>query len=628
MSLATSCAHCGTVFRVAQDQLTASEGWVRCGHCRQVFNALERLFDLADNGRTSPVSSRPAVGSEVAPRAPGSTATGFRYSESFPGQFQSPAVVGAAQIPAPPATVIDPTDPSWLETRPAAFAHRQAVGLAPGGGQAPSFDDPLSMEGLERSSKQARPSPVNPEPRAPATQAGMFYTDDRSARVSGFAHEEPLPTSAFLRRAFDETSSDALLSEGRHDDVDALHQVGGDSVYVEDPGEAAQTTFEATTWAVGWIPPQGDGVTAPSVTPASNAGVQEDQKGASGPSNEVAVDLVDPLASAPELESVAATSTLEGTDTAPVGLAAAATALHRREPDFSSLPEVSGTSPTGEVDIPITVMDDAALDHPLFHVVADPWQGGREDASSSAAPEAPRLHQDSEVVKRKPSLGSGDFVSSTLDRPGELFLHSRWDETSSAESSGRDPHGASATRPAVLESEAAAAAGVPTFVQNADRAAKWRRPWVRTGLVGLALLGLSGLGVQAAVQWRQPLLARWPQSQTWLDLACRWTDCRRDAPRRLDALVVDSTALSQPPGREGYRLQVQLSNRSDGEVAAPWVDLVLTDPNGGVVVRRTLSPGEFQQAATLGPHAEASWQVDFSVPGHTVNGYTLGIFYP
>ncbi len=46
MSLATRCAACGTVFRVVQDQLKVSEGWVRCGRCGDMFNALEGLFDL------------------------------------------------------------------------------------------------------------------------------------------------------------------------------------------------------------------------------------------------------------------------------------------------------------------------------------------------------------------------------------------------------------------------------------------------------------------------------------------------------------------------------------------------------------------------------------------------------
>lgn len=49
MSLATRCPSCGTVFRVVQDQLRVSEGWVRCGRCNGVFNASEVLFDI-DSG--------------------------------------------------------------------------------------------------------------------------------------------------------------------------------------------------------------------------------------------------------------------------------------------------------------------------------------------------------------------------------------------------------------------------------------------------------------------------------------------------------------------------------------------------------------------------------------------------
>ncbi|HRH90144.1 MAG TPA: zinc-ribbon domain-containing protein, partial [Rubrivivax sp.] len=51
MSLATRCPACGTVFRVVQDQLKVSDGWVRCGRCAEVFNAAQRLFEL-DAGST------------------------------------------------------------------------------------------------------------------------------------------------------------------------------------------------------------------------------------------------------------------------------------------------------------------------------------------------------------------------------------------------------------------------------------------------------------------------------------------------------------------------------------------------------------------------------------------------
>jgi predicted Zn finger-like uncharacterized protein len=43
MSLITRCPACGTMFKVVPDQLRISEGWVRCGHCDEVFDAAAHL---------------------------------------------------------------------------------------------------------------------------------------------------------------------------------------------------------------------------------------------------------------------------------------------------------------------------------------------------------------------------------------------------------------------------------------------------------------------------------------------------------------------------------------------------------------------------------------------------------
>jgi predicted Zn finger-like uncharacterized protein len=47
MSLATRCNSCQTAFKVVQDQLKVSDGWVRCGHCGTVFNARQSLFEIS-----------------------------------------------------------------------------------------------------------------------------------------------------------------------------------------------------------------------------------------------------------------------------------------------------------------------------------------------------------------------------------------------------------------------------------------------------------------------------------------------------------------------------------------------------------------------------------------------------
>lgn len=45
MSLITRCPACGTMFKVVPDQLRISDGWVRCGHCSEIFDAQAHLQD-------------------------------------------------------------------------------------------------------------------------------------------------------------------------------------------------------------------------------------------------------------------------------------------------------------------------------------------------------------------------------------------------------------------------------------------------------------------------------------------------------------------------------------------------------------------------------------------------------
>ncbi|MBX3658574.1 MAG: DUF3426 domain-containing protein [Ramlibacter sp.] len=61
MSLITRCPACGTMFKVVPDQLRISEGWVRCGHCAEVFDASTHMqpdaapeAPMASSGPASP----------------------------------------------------------------------------------------------------------------------------------------------------------------------------------------------------------------------------------------------------------------------------------------------------------------------------------------------------------------------------------------------------------------------------------------------------------------------------------------------------------------------------------------------------------------------------------------------
>lgn len=64
MSFTTRCPACGTTFRIVADQLKISEGWVRCGHCADVFDATLYLEPW------TPDSPAPAPGGPASPPPP------------------------------------------------------------------------------------------------------------------------------------------------------------------------------------------------------------------------------------------------------------------------------------------------------------------------------------------------------------------------------------------------------------------------------------------------------------------------------------------------------------------------------------------------------------------------------
>ena len=45
----TCCPSCQTIFRVTSEQIRVRAGKVRCGQCRTVFNAIDRLLDEDDS---------------------------------------------------------------------------------------------------------------------------------------------------------------------------------------------------------------------------------------------------------------------------------------------------------------------------------------------------------------------------------------------------------------------------------------------------------------------------------------------------------------------------------------------------------------------------------------------------
>lgn len=138
MSLATRCPSCGTIFRVVQDQLKISEGWVRCGRCSEVFNALDGLFDLE---REAP-PPRPAPAAASTPSAAPAPARRPRHEEfvasRVPADEDTPA--GAVEIDSFASTVGFRREDSELPPQPPA-AHLRAARQAGASQEPPDFAD-------------------------------------------------------------------------------------------------------------------------------------------------------------------------------------------------------------------------------------------------------------------------------------------------------------------------------------------------------------------------------------------------------------------------------------------------------------------------------------------------------
>lgn len=124
MNLATRCTSCGTIFRVVQDQLRVSEGWVRCGRCDAVFDAASSLFDLEQEAPPDwQPTEPPAMDGEPAgatmPLEPVGTAVDGPFVSEDERRWSASMAAQGLSGSEPGAPIEDPPQPSWQASSPA-----------------------------------------------------------------------------------------------------------------------------------------------------------------------------------------------------------------------------------------------------------------------------------------------------------------------------------------------------------------------------------------------------------------------------------------------------------------------------------------------------------------------------
>jgi len=183
--------------------------------------------------------------------------------------------------------------------------------------------------------------------------------------------------------------------------------------------------------------------------------------------------------------------------------------------------------------------------------------------------------------------------------------------------------------PAQEQSQPPARIDAPEFVRRAQEKARWHTPLMRMSLAALACVFLLILMLQTMHQFRDGLAARWPSAKPLLEAWCALASCKIEAPRRIEDISVESTALARAATPDSFKLSVALRNRGTLTLALPSVDLSLTDAAGQLVARRVLTPRDFRAPSSLIlPGAESALQLVLTTGNSRVTGYTVEIFYP
>lgn len=147
--------------------------------------------------------------------------------------------------------------------------------------------------------------------------------------------------------------------------------------------------------------------------------------------------------------------------------------------------------------------------------------------------------------------------------------------------------------------------------------------------LGLAsLLLAAALALQVVLHFRDAIAALHPPLREPLERLCSVSGCELRPWKRIDALSIDATSLN-PIGSGGYKLNLALRNKTAVTVAAPSVELSLSDANGAPLARRVLGPEVMSPALTqVNAESEHSLSLVFSTGGQRVSGYSVNIFYP
>jgi predicted Zn finger-like uncharacterized protein len=226
----------------------------------------------------------------------------------------------------------------------------------------------------------------------------------------------------------------------------------------------------------------------------------------------------------------------------------------------------------------------------------------------------------------------GDATSDVIKNEQELPVSEPIIDALLAISPGFDDRADSLPSPA--DGDSIDACEQPAFMRNS--AAVLPKNWLQRRAQWLGVLGAGFLTALLAFQWavqeRDRISASVPGLKPLLASICVAAGCKISPMQNIDAVVIDSSAFAKLQNNV-YQLSFSLKSSALVEIAAPSLELTLTDMQEQPLIRRVFSPDELgrsNQNLLIGVEWAGSRALvlDPSPDVARIAGYRLLAFYP
>ena len=292
---------------------------------------------------------------------------------------------------------------------------------------------------------------------------------------------------------------------------------------------------------------------------------------------------------------------------------------------FDGVAQLVVLAPRPEPDEDFEEFDELALGPPTVtlrsaHALGTPAEGplGGEPAASPAP-----------VTEfAEPSAPGNDSAASrgAVGEPVEPVVHG-------GEAAEASATAGEAAAPSVARDESASApgrsAGAEARVPNAGRDRPNMAPDAYAVAAPLLALLLAG---QAALHFRDQVAARFPAAKPALARLCGFAGCTVGAPQEIENLAIVSDLQADPAHQGLLILTASVRNRGTMPLAYPYLELVLTDTQDQIVVRRVFAPREFMGgtadlASGIPANSEVGFKLFIDASATTQAGYRVYLFY-